>query len=189
MLFMAKRVAGLATIPAEESLPLCAIAPALDSARAVANVIVETLIVNFSLWSVDDSNHTDSLGCVAGNQIVRIDGDTDDLAQRGTRSIKLVVHGWPRTARPATGRVLTARMVSARGSHRDSRDLRILKIGPKEQSFGSGYTTAIRRCAMPCAAHATNGVIATAFAGSKKPSVQHPSRRSPSGCAATRSNL
>jgi hypothetical protein len=138
MLFMAKRVAGLATIPAEESLPLCANAPTLDSARAVANVIVETLIVNFSLWSVDDSNHTDGLGCVAGNQIVRIDGGTDDLAQRGTRSIKLVVHhSWPRTAEP-TWRVLTARIVSARGPHAGSRDLRILKIGPKEQSFGRG---------------------------------------------------
>jgi hypothetical protein len=87
MLFMAKRVVGLASIPAEESPPLCAIAPALDSARAVANVIVETLIVNFSLWSVDDSNHTDGLGSVAGNQIVRIDGGTDDLAQRTTESI------------------------------------------------------------------------------------------------------
>jgi hypothetical protein len=32
--------------------------------------------------------------------------------------------------------------------HADSRDLRILKIGPKEQPFGSGYDTSIRRCAM-----------------------------------------
>jgi hypothetical protein len=29
--------------------------------------------------------------------------------------------------------------------HPDSRDLRILKIGPKEQPFGSGYDTSIRR--------------------------------------------
>jgi hypothetical protein len=28
------------------------------------------------------------------------------------------------------------------------RDLRILKIGPKEQPFGSGYNTSIRRWAM-----------------------------------------
>jgi hypothetical protein len=34
--------------------PLCAIAPALDSAKAVANVIVETFIVNFSFgrWMI-----------------------------------------------------------------------------------------------------------------------------------------
>jgi hypothetical protein len=32
--------------------------------------------------------------------------------------------------------------------HGDSRDLRILKIGPKEQPFGSGYDTSIRRWAM-----------------------------------------
>jgi hypothetical protein len=31
----------------------------------------------------------------------------------------------------------------------DSRDLRILKVGPKEKPFGSGYTTSIRRWAMP----------------------------------------
>ena len=35
------------------------------------------------------------------------------------------------------------------GLTRTSRDLRILKVGPKEQPFGSGYTTSIRRCAMP----------------------------------------
>ena len=33
-------------------------------------------------------------------------------------------------------------------SHADSRDLRILKIGPKEQPFGSGYSTSIQRWAM-----------------------------------------
>ena len=32
--------------------------------------------------------------------------------------------------------------------HADSPDLRILKIGPKEQPFGSGYNTSIRRWAM-----------------------------------------
>jgi hypothetical protein len=32
--------------------------------------------------------------------------------------------------------------------HGDSRDLRILKIGPKEQPFGSGYNTSIRRWTM-----------------------------------------
>jgi hypothetical protein len=32
--------------------------------------------------------------------------------------------------------------------HDDSPDLRILKIGPKEQPFGSGYNTSIRRWAM-----------------------------------------
>jgi hypothetical protein len=54
MLFMAERVAGLATIPAEELPPLCAIAPALDSAKAAANVIAETFIVNFSFgrWTI-----------------------------------------------------------------------------------------------------------------------------------------
>jgi len=45
MLFMAERVAGLATLPAEELPPLCAIAPALDSAKAVANAIIETFMV------------------------------------------------------------------------------------------------------------------------------------------------
>ena len=58
-MFIAERVAELAAISSRELPPLCAIAPALDSARAVANMIVETLIVNFSLWSVDGSNHTD----------------------------------------------------------------------------------------------------------------------------------
>jgi hypothetical protein len=32
--------------------------------------------------------------------------------------------------------------------HGDSRDLRILKIGPREQPFGSGYNTSIRRWTM-----------------------------------------
>ena len=49
MLFIAERVAEFAAIPSRELPPLCAIAPALDSARTVANVIVETFIVNFSL--------------------------------------------------------------------------------------------------------------------------------------------
>ena len=42
-------------------------------------------------------------------------------------------------------------MSSLKNSQRpnaDSRDLRILKIGPKEQPFGSGYDTSIRRWAM-----------------------------------------
>lgn len=82
MLFIAERVAELPAISSRELPPLCAIAPALDSTRTVANVIIETFIVNFSLWSVDDSNRTDGSGSVAGNQIVRIDGGTDDFAQR-----------------------------------------------------------------------------------------------------------
>jgi hypothetical protein len=54
------------------------------------------------------------------------------------------------------------RLIEARGSrtgrkcllknsqtpHANSRDLRILKIDPKEQPFGSGYSTSIRRWAM-----------------------------------------
>jgi len=48
MLFIAERVAELAAISSREFRLLSAIAPALDSARTVANVIVETLIVNFS---------------------------------------------------------------------------------------------------------------------------------------------
>jgi hypothetical protein len=81
MLFIAERVAEFAAIPSRELPPLCAIAPALDSARTVANVIVETLIVNFSIcwWTIQI---TDGLSSVAGNQIVRVDGGTDDLAQR-----------------------------------------------------------------------------------------------------------
>ena len=79
---MAERVAELAAILSRELPPLCAIAPALDSARAVANVIVKTFIVNFSLWSVDDSNHTDRSGSATGNQIVRIDGGTMILPSR-----------------------------------------------------------------------------------------------------------
>jgi len=35
------------------------------------------------------------------------------------------------------------------GPHTDSRDFRILKVGPKEKSSGGAYTTAIRRWAMP----------------------------------------
>lgn len=84
MLFIAERVAAISS---NELPPLCAIAPALDNNRAVANVIVETFIVDFSLSSVDDSNHTDRSGSVAGNQIVRIDGDTDDLAERAWRQL------------------------------------------------------------------------------------------------------
>jgi hypothetical protein len=81
MLFIAERVAEFAAIPSRELPPLCAIAPALDSARTVANVIVETLIVNFSIWWWT-IQITDGLSSVAGNQIVRVDGGTDDLAQR-----------------------------------------------------------------------------------------------------------
>jgi hypothetical protein len=62
--------------------PLCAITPVLDSTRTVANVIIETFIVNVSLWSVDKSDHTDGSGSVAGNQSVRIDGGTDNLARQ-----------------------------------------------------------------------------------------------------------
>src|SRR6202040_2504821 len=50
-----------------------------------------------------------------------------------------------------------------RGPHRDSRDLRILKVGPKESSSGSGYTTQARRCAMPNAADETSTVTSTVF--------------------------
>jgi hypothetical protein len=81
MLFIAERVAEFAAIPSRELPPLCAIAPALDSARTVANVIVETLIVNFSIWWWT-IQITDGLSSVAGNQIARVDGGTDDLAQR-----------------------------------------------------------------------------------------------------------
>jgi hypothetical protein len=80
MLFIAERSAGLAAISSKELLALCAIALPLDSTRTVANAIVETFIVNFSHWSVDGSNHTDGSGSVAGNQNVRIDGRTDNLA-------------------------------------------------------------------------------------------------------------
>jgi hypothetical protein len=67
MLFIAERVAGLTAIRSAELLPLCAIAYVLDSANAAASVIVETFIVDSSLWSLDDSNHADGLGSVAGN--------------------------------------------------------------------------------------------------------------------------
>jgi hypothetical protein len=49
MLFIAERIAEPAAISSWELPPLCAIAPALDSDRTVANVIVETFIANFSL--------------------------------------------------------------------------------------------------------------------------------------------
>src|ERR1700691_4037082 len=55
MLFIAERVAELAAISSRELRLLCAIAPALDSAKTVANVIVETFIV---ISPVGDSNHT-----------------------------------------------------------------------------------------------------------------------------------
>jgi hypothetical protein len=84
MLFIAERVAELAAISSRE-LPLCAIAPALDSARAVTNVIIATFIVNFSLWSEDDSSHADGLGSIAGNRVVRSNGGTDDRSQRAWR--------------------------------------------------------------------------------------------------------
>jgi hypothetical protein len=45
---------------------------------------------------------------------------------------------------------------------RDSRNLRILKVGPKEMPFGTGYTASARRCAMPCAVRETTAVTATA---------------------------
>jgi hypothetical protein len=52
MLFIAERVAELAAIPSRKFPPLCAIAPALDSARTVAKLIVETFIsiTPFDRW-------------------------------------------------------------------------------------------------------------------------------------------
>src|ERR1700688_4402691 len=47
--------------------------------------------------------------------------------------------------------------------HRDSK-LIILKIGPKESPSGSGYTTQVRRCAMPNAVDETSAVTATVLA-------------------------
>jgi hypothetical protein len=44
-LFIAERVAGFATISAEELPLLCAIAYVLDSTKAAARVIVETFII------------------------------------------------------------------------------------------------------------------------------------------------
>jgi hypothetical protein len=79
MLFTAERVAELAAISSRELRLLCAIAPALDSAKAVANVIVETFIVNFS--SRGFKSHRRLRFC-GRHQIVRIDGGTDDLAPR-----------------------------------------------------------------------------------------------------------
>jgi hypothetical protein len=87
MLSIAERVTEFAAISSRELPPLCAIAPALDSARTVANAIVETFIVNFSLWSVNDPNHTDGSGSVADEQLVRVNGGTDDLAQRVYRQL------------------------------------------------------------------------------------------------------
>ena len=81
MLFIAERAAELPAISSSKLPPLCAIALALDSARTVANVIVETFIVNFSLWSMNDSNHTDASGSAAGNQTARIVGGTMILAR------------------------------------------------------------------------------------------------------------
>jgi hypothetical protein len=82
MLFIAERAPELAAISSNALPRLCAIAPALDSTRMVAKLIIETFMVNFSLWSVDDSNPTHGSDSVAGNQSVRIDGGTDDLARR-----------------------------------------------------------------------------------------------------------
>jgi hypothetical protein len=59
---MAERVAELAAISSRELPPLCAIAIVLDSAKTAANVMIETFIVSSSLWSLNDSNHTDGLG-------------------------------------------------------------------------------------------------------------------------------
>jgi hypothetical protein len=42
--------------------PLCAIAVVLDSAKTAASVMIETFIVSSSLWSLNNSNHTDGLG-------------------------------------------------------------------------------------------------------------------------------
>jgi hypothetical protein len=82
MLFIAERAAELAAISSSELPPLCAIAPVPDSTRTVANVIIEAFIVDVSLWSVDKSDHSDGPGSVAGNQSVRIDGGTDNLARQ-----------------------------------------------------------------------------------------------------------
>ena len=62
MLFMAERVAEFAAISSRELRPLCAMAYVLDSARAVASVIIEIFIVSSSLWSVSDSNHRSDVG-------------------------------------------------------------------------------------------------------------------------------
>jgi hypothetical protein len=84
MLFIAERVAEFAAIPSRELPPLCAIAPALDSARAIANVIVEAFIVNFSGARIKSHR---LLWFCGRQQIVRIDGGTDDLARRTIESI------------------------------------------------------------------------------------------------------
>jgi hypothetical protein len=84
MLFIAERIAELAAMSSRELPPLCAITPALDSARAVANVIVEAFIVNFSGARIKSHRR---LWFCGRQQIVRIDGDTDDLAQWTTESI------------------------------------------------------------------------------------------------------
>jgi hypothetical protein len=75
-------IAELPAISSRKLRPLCAIALALESTRTVVKMIVETFIANFSLWSVDDSNHTDRSGSATGNQIVRIDGGTMILPSR-----------------------------------------------------------------------------------------------------------
>jgi hypothetical protein len=62
MLFMAERVAEFAAISSRELPPLCAMAYVLDSAKAVASVIIEIFIVSSSLWSVNDSNHRSGFG-------------------------------------------------------------------------------------------------------------------------------
>jgi hypothetical protein len=79
MLFIAERVTELAAISSRELPPLCAIAPALESAKTVASVIVETLIVNspFGRW-ISQTAHA-----VAGNQIVRIDGGIEMMSPSG----------------------------------------------------------------------------------------------------------
>jgi len=80
MLFIAERAAEFAAISSSGLPTLCAIAPVLDSTKTVANVIIEAFIADVSLRSVDKSDHSDGPGSVAGNQSVRIDGGTDNLA-------------------------------------------------------------------------------------------------------------
>src|SRR5258708_878971 len=50
-----------------------------------------------------------------------------------------------------------------------SGNLTILKIGPKELPFGSGYTTRVRRCAMVNAVPETSADTATVFANRFRP--------------------
>jgi hypothetical protein len=72
MLFIAERVAELAAFSSRELPPLFAIALALDSTKAAANVIIETFIVNFS--SRGFKSHRRLRFCGRQSKIVRIDG-------------------------------------------------------------------------------------------------------------------